>query len=95
MNFITRNAVQIAQQVTIQTAEGKIRADFVTLDKDGVLHIYVIKASQTAALTKNQKTAMAEIFLSGGTMVGKNASVFGENVQIPVQTIVELIRRRT
>jgi len=73
----------IAEQVTIKADNGtKTRVDNISKDKDGKIELTEAKSSETAPLTKNQKSAHPSIEQNGGTVVGDN----GKNMGYPAGT---------
>ncbi|KER03276.1 hemagglutinin repeat-containing protein [Photorhabdus temperata] len=80
------------REVTIETNEGtKVRVDIMAKDRDGSIRCIECKSSQTAPLTKNQKTGFPELKEGGGTVVGKGRPGFESGTKIP-PTEVEIVR---
>ncbi|WP_391529420.1 hypothetical protein [Photorhabdus akhurstii] len=80
------------REVTIETNEGtKVRVDIMAKDRDGSIMCIECKSSQTAPLTKNQKTGFPELKEGGGTVVGKGRPGFESGTKIP-PTEVEIVR---
>jgi RHS repeat-associated protein len=82
-----------AEQVTIEAADGtKTKVDFAQ-NKDGKISLTEAKGSDTAPLTKNQKSAHPQIEQSGGTVRGNKGQDIGlpAGTKIP-PTKVEIVR---
>jgi RHS repeat-associated protein len=74
----------VQEQVTIKTKTSRTRVDFIGIDKEtGEIKITEAKASQTAPLTKKQKTAHPELEKHGGKIVGKGKPGYPKNTRIP------------
>jgi len=82
----------ITEQVTIKAENGvKTRVDVISNDKSGKVKLTEAKSSQTAPLTKNQKSAFPSIEQKGGTVVGKGKPGFEGGTEIP-PTKVDIVR---
>lgn len=82
----------ISQQVTVKAENGvKTRVDVVSKDAGGKVKLTEAKSSQSAPLTKNQKSAFPSIEQKGGTVVGKGKPGFEGGTKIP-PTKVEIVR---
>ena len=82
----------VVQQVTVKTKSGtKTRIDLMGRDASGNIVCTECKASATAPLTKNQKTAFPEIRQSGGIVVGKGKPGFPGGTKVP-PTRVNIVR---
>jgi hypothetical protein len=79
-------------QVTIK-AENlvKTRIDVASKDPSGKIKLTEAKSSQTAPLTKNQKSAFPSIEQKGGTVAGKGKPGFEGETKIP-PTKVDIVR---
>lgn len=87
----TQNGV--VQQVTVKTQSGtKTRIDLVGRNANGSITCTECKASATAPLTKNQRTAFPEIEQTGGVVVGQGKPGFPGGTEIPPGTVVNIIR---
>ncbi|WP_454867065.1 S-type pyocin domain-containing protein [Pseudomonas lini] len=83
---------EAAREVTVKTDSGvKTRIDMMGRDTDGEISCVECKSSDTAPLTKNQKTAFPEIEKTGATIVGKGKPGFPGGTKIP-PTRVEILR---
>lgn len=83
---------EAAREVTIKTDNGvKTRVDMIGRDADGEISCVECKSSDTAPLTKNQKSAFPEIEKTGGTVVGKGKPGFPGGTRIP-PTRIDIIR---
>ncbi|GGH14670.1 hypothetical protein FAZ19_07265 [Sphingobacterium alkalisoli] len=82
----------VAEQVTIKAENGvKTRVDVASKDPSGKVKLTEAKSSQTAPLTKNQKSAFPSIEEKGGTVVGKGKPGFEGGTKIP-PTKVDIVR---
>jgi hypothetical protein len=82
----------VSEQVTIKAENGvKTRVDVVSKDARGKVKLTEAKSSQTAPLTKNQKSAFPSIEHKGGTVVGKGKPGFEGGTTIP-PTKVDIVR---
>ncbi|HWR33874.1 MAG TPA: RHS repeat-associated core domain-containing protein [Chitinophagaceae bacterium] len=82
----------VAEQVTIKANNGvKTKVDVASRTETGTIKLREAKASETAPLTKNQKSAHPSIAQSGGTVVGKGKPGFPGGTPIP-PTKVEVVR---
>src|SRR5690606_21200232 len=78
----------VVQQVTVRTKSGtKTRIDLMGRDVGGNIVCTECKASATAPLTANQKTAFPEIEESGAVVVGKGKPGFPGGTKIPPTTV--------
>ncbi|MHC8400513.1 S-type pyocin domain-containing protein [Pseudomonas sp. MDT1-17] len=83
---------QSGREVTVKTESGtRTRLDMLGRNTDGDITCVECKSSETAPLTKNQKSAFPEIERSGATVVGKGKPGFPGGTQIP-PTKVEIVR---
>ncbi|CAI8898792.1 Pyocin [Pseudomonas sp. IT-194MI4] len=83
---------EAAREVTVKTDSGvKTRIDMMGRDTDGEISCVECKSSDTAPLTKNQKTAFPEIEKTGATVVGKGKPGFPGGTKIP-PTRIEILR---
>ncbi|MFJ2288311.1 S-type pyocin domain-containing protein [Pseudomonas iridis] len=83
---------EAAREVTIKADNGvKTRVDMIGRDADGEISCVECKSSDTAPLTKNQKSAFPEIEKTGGTVVGKGKPGFPGGTRIP-PTRIDIIR---
>ena len=82
----------IVRQVTVETESGiKTRLDLVGRDASGSVRLTEAKASETARLTPNQRTAFPEIAETGCTVCGQGKPGFPGGTRIP-PTNVEIVR---
>jgi len=90
---VSTSQTDVVEQITVKTKSGtKTRIDVVGKDKaTGKVKLTEAKSSQTAPLTKNQKTAFPEIEQSGGTVVGEGKPPYVGGTEIP-PTKVEIVR---
>ena len=88
-----KEADNVEKEITIKSRDGtKTRVDAIGVDKDtGAVKIQEYKGSETAPLTKNQKTAFPQISETGGEVVGKGKGSFPGGTKIP-PTKVEIVR---
>ncbi len=88
-----KDQINLVEQITIKTKSGtKTRIDIVGRDKvTGKVKLTEAKSSETAPLTKAQKTAFPEIKESGGTVTGKGKGDFVGGTEIP-PTEVDVVR---
>jgi len=86
---------RIGAQITLETPSGtKTRIDFMTRHPTtGEIRCIECKASETAPLTPNQRTAFPEIGAEGATIKGAGKPDFPGGTRIP-PTNVEIIRKR-
>lgn len=83
---------EAAREVTVKTDSGvKTRIDMMGRDTDGEISCVECKSSETAPLTRNQKSAFPEIENTGGTIVGKGKPGFPGGTKIP-PTRIEILR---
>ena len=83
---------EAAREVTVKADNGvKTRVDIIGRDADGEISCVECKSSETAPLTKNQKSAFPEIEKTGGTVVGKGKPGFPGGTRIP-PTRIDIIR---
>ncbi|MCY0110106.1 S-type pyocin domain-containing protein [Pseudomonas monsensis] len=83
---------EAAREITIKADNGvKTRVDMIGRDADGEISCVECKSSDTAPLTKNQKSAFSEIEKTGGTVVGKGKPGFPGGTRIP-PTRIDIIR---
>lgn len=79
----------IAEQVTVRTPSGvRTRLDLVGKDASGRAICTECKASASAPLTKNQKSAFPEIERSGATVVGQGKPGLPGGTQIPPTKVI-------
>jgi len=83
----------IRREITVETKSGtKTRVDCVgTCKKTGEIKLTEAKSSQSAQLTKNQRSAFPEIEKTGATVVGKGKAPFVGGTKIE-PTKVKIIR---
>jgi hypothetical protein len=82
----------ISQQVTVKAENGvKTKVDIASKDASGKVKLTEAKSSQSAPLTKNQKSAFPSIEQKGGTVVGKGKPGFEGGTKIP-PTKVDIVR---
>lgn len=82
----------ISKQVTIKAENGvKTKVDIASKDPSGKIKLTEAKSSQSAPLTKNQKSAFPSIEQKGGTVMGKGKPGFEGGTKIP-PTKVDIIR---
>lgn len=82
----------ITEQVTIKAENGvRTRVDVVGKDASGRVKLTEAKSSQTASLTKNQKSAFPLIEQKGGTVVGTGKPGFEGGTKTP-PTKIDIVR---
>lgn len=64
----------LGREVTVETAAGRARVDFVYEDAGGRIHLAEAKNGPTARLNPNQKAVYTEFEASGGRLVGAKAN---------------------
>ncbi|MGD7247917.1 hypothetical protein ACQCRE_24655, partial [Ralstonia pseudosolanacearum] len=83
---------EVGQQVTIRTGDGtRTRLDILARDQDGKIICAECKSSDTAPLTRNQKSGFPQIEETGGVIVGKGKPGFEGGTVIP-PTKVDIVR---
>jgi RHS repeat-associated protein len=91
-DVIKKGEKDISQQITVKANNGvKTKVDVASRTEGGTIKLREAKASETATLTKNQKSAHPSIQQDGGTVVGKGKPGFPGGTQIP-PTKVEVVR---
>lgn len=90
---LEQSGLTVGQQITVETQSGvRTRLDFLTQDPaTGEIGCIECKASPSAPLTPNQKSAFPQIGQSGGTVVGAGKPGFPGGTIIP-PTSVQVLR---
>ncbi|MFJ7798586.1 S-type pyocin domain-containing protein [Pseudomonas sp. NPDC096950] len=88
----SKNMEESGQQITVKTQSGiRTRLDMIGRDSTGEISCVECKSSETAPLTRNQRSGFREIEQSGGTIVGKGKPGFPGGTTLP-PTRVEISR---
>lgn len=88
---VKKKLTDVEKEVTVKTESGvKTRMDIMGRDANGNIVCIECKASSSAPLTKNQKSAFPEMKKGGGTVVGKGKPSFPGGTILPPTDVIIL-----
>lgn len=84
----------MGEEVTTNTAGGRVRVNLVARRPDGTVYVIDAKSCPNAGLTPNQRTGYPELEANGGTPRGRKADEAGIPPGEPIGPIEVQIDRR-
>ena len=79
-----RGETVLGREVTMDTAQGRVRPDLLVRDANGDLKFIDSKNGPSAGLTTNQKVGYPELRANGGVPAGRNAEAAGLVPGVPI-----------